>query len=101
VLLPIQPLNQLGFMFFGCGSLAGATVLFHLIIHGFYKSFSFLSAATELHDLEDEQDGEFDYLDSTATFSYYDLLTSLVFVSINAIPLPHLPFQRSLCCFQV
>ena len=79
-------LNQLGFMFFGCGSLAGATVLFHLIIHGFYKSFSFLSAATELHDLEDEQDGEFDYLDSTATFSYYDLLTSLVFVSINAIP---------------
>lgn len=79
-------LNQLGFMFFGCGSLAGATVLFHLIIHGFYKSFSFLSAATELHDLEDEQDGEFEYLDVSSDFSYYDLLTSLVFVSINAIP---------------
>lgn len=79
-------LNQLGFMFFGCGSLAGATVLFHLIVHGFYKSFSFLSAATELHDLEDEQDGEFDHLDVTSEFSYYDLLTSLVFVSINAIP---------------
>lgn len=79
-------LNQLGFMFFGCGSLAGATVLFHLIVHGFYKSFSFLSAATELHDLEDEQDGEFDHLDVTTEFSYYDLLTSLVFVSINAIP---------------
>jgi NADH:ubiquinone oxidoreductase subunit 5 (subunit L)/multisubunit Na+/H+ antiporter MnhA subunit len=79
-------LNQLGFMFFGCGSLAGATVLFHLIVHGFYKSFSFLSAATELYDLEDEQDGEFDYLDSNAEFSYYDILSSLVFVSINAIP---------------
>ncbi len=79
-------LNQLGFMFFGCGSLAGATVLFHLIIHGFYKSFSFLSAATELHDLEDEQDGEFEYNDPTDAFSYYDLLSSLVFVSINAIP---------------
>ena len=79
-------LNQLGFMFFGCGSLAGATVLFHLIVHGFYKSFSFLSAATELHDLEDEQDGEFEYNDPTDSFSYYDLLSSLVFVSINAIP---------------
>jgi NADH:ubiquinone oxidoreductase subunit 5 (subunit L)/multisubunit Na+/H+ antiporter MnhA subunit len=79
-------LNQLGFMFFGCGSLAGATVLFHLIVHGFYKSFSFLSSAIELHDLEDEQDGEFDYLDSVSSFSSYDLLSSLVFVSINAIP---------------
>lgn len=79
-------LNQLGFMFFGCGSLAGATVLFHLIVHGFYKSFSFLSAATELHDLEDEQDGEFEYNDPVDSFSYYDLLSSLVFVSINAIP---------------
>lgn len=79
-------LNQLGFMFFGCGSLAGATVLFHLIIHGFYKSFSFLSAAVELHDLEDEQDGEFDNLDPVTENSYYDLLSSLVFVSVNAIP---------------
>jgi NADH:ubiquinone oxidoreductase subunit 5 (subunit L)/multisubunit Na+/H+ antiporter MnhA subunit len=79
-------LNQLGFIFFGCGSLAGATVLFHLIVHGFYKSYSFLSAAVELHDLEDEQDGEFDNLDPTSTFSYNDLLTSLVFVSVNAIP---------------
>lgn len=79
-------LNQLGFMFFGCGSLAGATVLFHLIVHGFYKSFAFLSSAVELHDLEDEQDGEFEYLDPNETYSYYDLLTSLVFVSINAIP---------------
>ncbi len=79
-------LNQLGFIFFGCGSLASATVLFHLIVHGFYKSFSFLSAATELHDMEDEQDGEFDQLDVNFEFSYFDLLSSLVFVSINAIP---------------
>jgi len=79
-------LNQLGFIFFGCGSLAGPTVLFHLIVHGFYKSYSFLSAAVELHDLEDEQDGEFDSLDPSKTFTVNDLLTSLVFVSINAIP---------------
>ena len=79
-------LNQLGFMFFGCGSLAGATVLFHLIVHGFYKSFAFLNAAIELHDLEDEQDGEFDQLDTTNNFSFFDILTSLVFVSVNAIP---------------
>jgi len=79
-------LNQLGFIFFGCGSLASATVLFHLIVHGFYKSYSFLSAAVELHDLEDEQDGEFDNLDPSKIFSFNDLLSSLVFVSINAIP---------------
>jgi len=79
-------LNQLGFIFFGCGSLAGATVLFHLIVHGFYKSYSFLSAAIELYDFEDEQDGEFDNLDTTDTFNFYDLLSALVFFSINAIP---------------
>lgn len=79
-------LNQLGFMFFGCGSLAGATVLFHLIVHGFYKSYSFLSAAIELYDFEDEQDGEFDGLDPASSYNFYDLLSTLVFVSINAIP---------------
>jgi len=79
-------LNQLGFMFFGCGSLAGATVLFHLIVHGFYKSYSFLVAACELHDLEDEQDGESDSLDSYKVVTIYDLITSLVFISVNAIP---------------
>lgn len=79
-------LNQLGFMFFGCGSLAGATVLFHLIVHGFYKSYSFLSAAIELYDFEDEQDGEFDGLDPSNSYNVYDLLSTLVFISINAIP---------------
>jgi NADH:ubiquinone oxidoreductase subunit 5 (subunit L)/multisubunit Na+/H+ antiporter MnhA subunit len=79
-------LNQLGFMFFGCGSLAGATVLFHLIVHGFYKSYSFLAAAIELYDFEDEQDGEFDNLDIARSFNFYDLLSGLVFISINAIP---------------
>lgn len=79
-------LNQLGFIFFGCGSLAGATVLFHLIVHGFYKSYSFLAAAIELYDFEDEQDGEFDSLDSSYSFNFYDLLSALVFISINAIP---------------
>lgn len=79
-------LNQLGFIFFGCGSLAGATVLFHLIVHGFYKSYSFLAAAIELYDFEDEQDGEFDNLDTVNTFNFFDILSSLVFFSINAIP---------------
>ena len=79
-------LNQLGFMFYGCGSLAFSTVLFHLIVHGFYKSFSFLTAAAELHDFEDEQDGESDQLDVSNSNSVYDLLNGLVFFSINAIP---------------
>ncbi len=79
-------LNQLGFMFYGCGSLAFATVLFHLIVHGFYKSFSFLSAALELHDFEDEQDGESDQLDTSETTTIYDILTATVFFSVNAIP---------------
>lgn len=79
-------LNQLGFMLYGCGSLASATVLFHLIVHGFYKSFSFLVAAAELHDFEDEQDGEFDQLDPVTTNSIYDILTTTVFFSVNAIP---------------
>lgn len=78
-------LNQLGFMFYGCGSLAASTVLFHLVVHGFYKSFSFLTAAVELHDLEDEQDGETDQLESHTPTSY-DILSSLAFFSINAIP---------------
>jgi len=79
-------LNQLGFMFYGCGSLAFATVLFHLLVHGFYKSFSFLVAAIELHDFEDEQDGESDQPEPADTNSIYDLLSVLVFFSINAIP---------------
>jgi NADH:ubiquinone oxidoreductase subunit 5 (subunit L)/multisubunit Na+/H+ antiporter MnhA subunit len=79
-------LNQLGFIFFGCGSLAGATVLFHLIIHGFYKSFSFLSAAMELYDLEDEQDGESEGLDTVGYVGLYDFFTIIVFFSVNAIP---------------
>jgi NADH:ubiquinone oxidoreductase subunit 5 (subunit L)/multisubunit Na+/H+ antiporter MnhA subunit len=78
-------LNQLGFMFYGCGALAAPTVLFHLVVHGFYKSFSFLTAAIELHDFEDEQDGEADQLE-TPTPNVYDLLSSLVFISVNAIP---------------
>jgi NADH:ubiquinone oxidoreductase subunit 5 (subunit L)/multisubunit Na+/H+ antiporter MnhA subunit len=79
-------LNQLGFILYGCGSLAVATVLFHLIVHGFYKSFSFLVAAAELHDFEDEQDGESDQLDPVSTNSLYDILTTMVFFSVNAIP---------------
>jgi NADH:ubiquinone oxidoreductase subunit 5 (subunit L)/multisubunit Na+/H+ antiporter MnhA subunit len=79
-------LNQLGFMFYGCGSLAFATVLFHLLVHGFYKSFSFLAAAVELHDFEDEQDGESDQPELAKTNSVYDLLSGLVFFSVNAIP---------------
>jgi NADH:ubiquinone oxidoreductase subunit 5 (subunit L)/multisubunit Na+/H+ antiporter MnhA subunit len=79
-------LNQLGFMFFGCASLATATVLFHLIVHGFYKSFTFLSAAIELHNFEDEQDGEYDNLDDVSDFEFFDIFTSLVYFSINAIP---------------
>jgi NADH:ubiquinone oxidoreductase subunit 5 (subunit L)/multisubunit Na+/H+ antiporter MnhA subunit len=79
-------LNQLGFMFYGCGSLAFATVLFHLLVHGFYKSFSFLTAAIELHDFEDEQDGESDQPEPADTNSLYDILSALVFFSINAIP---------------
>jgi len=79
-------LNQLGFMFFGCASLAGSTVLFHLIVHGLYKSFSFLVAACELHDLEDEQDGESDALDPTGVNTFYDLLSGVVFLCVNAIP---------------
>ena len=35
-------LGQLGFMFYAVGSLAFSTAIFHLFIHGFYKSFSFL-----------------------------------------------------------
>jgi len=79
-------LNQLGFMFYGCGSLAVPTVIFHLVVHGFYKSFSFLTAAVELHDLEDEQDGESDQLDDITNPNSYDILSSLAFFSVNAIP---------------
>ncbi len=85
-------LNQLGFMLYGCGSLATATVLFHLIVHGFYKSFSFLVAAAELHDFEDEQDGEFDQLDPTTTNSLYDLLTTTVF-SLSQRYSVYIPFN--------
>lgn len=79
-------LNQLGFIFYGCGSLAFSTVLFHLVVHGFYKSFSFLSAALELHDFEDEQDGESDQPEVASSNTIYDVLAATVFFSVNAIP---------------
>lgn len=96
--LAYSTLNQLGFMFFGCGSGAYALTLFHLVVHGFYKSFSFLDIGSELHEAEDEQDEADDdqdfELSSDKSFSYFnfqntsisDVLSFVAFFSVNALP---------------
>lgn len=113
--LAYSTLNQLGFMFFGCGSGAYALTLFHLVVHGFYKSFSFLDIGSELHEAEDEQDEtdddqrnfEFSFLSnndnltvnkhSSSFFGYFfpsyvqntsisDVLSFVAFFSVNALP---------------
>lgn len=100
--LAYSTLNQLGFMFFGCGSGAYALTLFHLVVHGFYKSFSFLDIGSELHESEDEQDESDDDQDfennknfikffSFDSFygqntSFSDVLSFISFFSVNALP---------------
>lgn len=106
--LAYSTLNQLGFMFFGCGSGAYALTLFHLVVHGFYKSFSFLDIGSELHEAEDEQDESDDdqdfevnsdqknlypgrtewYLkgENIQNTSISDVLSFITFFSVNALP---------------
>lgn len=99
--LAYSTLNQLGFMFFGCGSGAYALTLFHLVVHGFYKSFSFLDIGSELHEAEDEQDEsdddqDFEYNKNNSFFSFSnfygqntslsDVLSFVSFFSVNALP---------------
>lgn len=97
--LAYSTLNQLGFMFFGCGSGAYALTLFHLVVHGFYKSFSFLDIGSELHEAEDEQDEadddqDFEIREETSFFSSFnfqntsisDVLSFVAFFSVNALP---------------
>ncbi len=80
-------LNQLGFMFYAVGSLCFSTALFHLFVHGFYKSFTFLENAIELSVFDDEQDGALSILSTTKFESFYDIFGFLVFLSVNALPL--------------
>ena len=98
--LAYSTLNQLGFMFFGCGSGAYALTLFHLVVHGFYKSFSFLDIGSELHEAEDEQDEsdddqDFEINSNNSSFfnsfnfqnvSISDALSFVAFFSVNALP---------------
>ncbi len=95
--LAYSTLNQLGFIFFGCGSGAYAITLFHLVVHGFYKSFSFLDIGSELHESEDEQDETDDDRDIFESENKYfnfpvqntslsDVLSFVAFFSVNALP---------------
>jgi NADH:ubiquinone oxidoreductase subunit 5 (subunit L)/multisubunit Na+/H+ antiporter MnhA subunit len=92
-------LGQLGFIFYAVGSLAFTTAIFHLFIHGFYKSFSFLENAIELSNIDDEQDGSINSLFSSAIDSIYDFFGFLVFLSVNALPLSSPSVSKELIVF--
>jgi NADH:ubiquinone oxidoreductase subunit 5 (subunit L)/multisubunit Na+/H+ antiporter MnhA subunit len=79
-------LNQLGFIFYAAGSLCFSTALFHLFIHGLYKSFTFLENAIELSILDDEQEGAIGFFNGNSFESFYDIFGFLVFLSVNALP---------------
>jgi NADH-quinone oxidoreductase subunit L len=80
-------LNQLGFMFYAVGSLCFSTALFHLFVHGFYKSFTFLENAVELSFFDDEQEGSLTFLNTIKFENFFDIFGFLVFISVNALPL--------------
>lgn len=92
-------LGQLGFMFFAVGSAAFSSAIFHLFIHGFYKSFAFLENALELFSFEDEQDGAVVNYASFKFESFNDVFGFLVFLSVNALPLASSSVSKELLVF--
>lgn len=92
-------LGQLGFIFFAVGSTAFSTAIFHLFVHGFYKSFAFLENAIELFILEDEQDGSIVRFSTFQFETFHDLFGFLVFLSINALPLASSSVSKELLVF--
>ncbi len=92
-------LNQLGFMFYAVGSLVFSTALFHLIIHGFYKSFTFLENAIELSNTDDEQEGSVFFLNTNFFETVYDFFGFIVFISVNALPFSSPSVSKELLVF--
>jgi NADH:ubiquinone oxidoreductase subunit 5 (subunit L)/multisubunit Na+/H+ antiporter MnhA subunit len=92
-------LNQLGFIFYAVGSLVFSTALFHLIVHGFYKSFTFLENAIELSNVDDEQEGSVFFLNTNFFETVYDFLGFIVFISVNALPFSSPSVSKELLVF--
>lgn len=92
-------LNQLGFMFYAAGSLCFATAIFHLFVHGFYKSFTFLENAIELSTSDDEQDGAVGFFNSIYFESFIDILGFVIFISVNALPFSSPSVSKELLVF--
>jgi NADH:ubiquinone oxidoreductase subunit 5 (subunit L)/multisubunit Na+/H+ antiporter MnhA subunit len=92
-------LNQLGFMFYSAGALCFATTLFHLFVHGFYKSFTFLENAIELASLEDEQDAAVGFFNTSYFESFMDIFGFIVFISVNALPFSSPSVSKELLVF--
>lgn len=92
-------LGQLGFIFFAVGSGAFSAAIFHLFVHGFYKSFAFLENAIELYALDDEQDGSLVSLSSYMYENIHDIFGFIVFLSVNALPLASSSVSKELLVF--
>ncbi|MGA8043750.1 MAG: NADH-quinone oxidoreductase subunit L [Terracidiphilus sp.] len=54
--LAYSTISQLGYMFLGCGVMAYAAGIFHLMTHAFFKALLFLAAGSVIHGLGGEQD---------------------------------------------
>ncbi|NIP28196.1 MAG: hypothetical protein GWO38_31395, partial [Phycisphaerae bacterium] len=51
-ILAYSTISQIGFMIMACGLGAFAVAIFHLLAHGFYKAFFFLSTGNALRSVE-------------------------------------------------
>lgn len=54
--LAYSTISQLGYMFLGCGVMAYAAGIFHLMTHAFFKALLFLAAGSVIHGLGGQQD---------------------------------------------
>ena len=54
--LAYSTISQLGYMFLGCGVMAYAAGIFHLMTHAFFKALLFLAAGSVIHGMGGEQD---------------------------------------------
>lgn len=54
--LAYSTISQLGYMFLGCGVMAYAAGIFHLMTHAFFKALLFLGAGSVIHGMGGEQD---------------------------------------------
>lgn len=85
-LVAYSTISQMGYLFCGCGFLLFEEVFLYLIIHAINKAFLFILVGYIVHFFSNNTD--FRYNGGLYIYSY-DILISVIVISINLIGLPY------------